>query len=408
MKILFPIFLILFTIPSLPHDIQVKSLKAYSGNDETSLPVIVQNGNGSGKIIIEFDVKSVNVPNMNIVFRFCDKNWSPYSNIFFQNQGKNTAYNLRFTQLPNTVLEANYHFTGSFPDSKENVEFPFSGKWRFYLTDTQDTSIVYGQGKFYVVYQEVALSDSLRHEQLEDKIYFPSDLQKVFNITTFFNLPNNFQPSYLDEVEIVENHKIDYPYIVGTKFNTNTRQYYWDGNRSFRFIARDIRPGNEYRETDLRNTNIFPGKNVNAHRETVEYSRFYKEEPKDLNGGSIFTNYNDNYATYLNVTFTIRPPSEVPGIILVGAFNNWKLSPSYELTNNYGLYSITIPLKRGIYDYQYVVVDLNSGDIENADWYILEGNSWETSNVYHIFLYYHDPNFGGYDKIIGYKKIVSN
>ncbi len=408
MKIPFLIFLLIFTIQSLPQDIQVKSLKAYSGNDETSLPVIVQNGGSSLYLTIEFDVKSLSVPNMNIVFRFCDKDWKPYSNIFLQNQGKNIAYNLQFTQLPSTVLDANYHFLGSFPDSRGNVEFPFSGKWRYYLTDTQDTSIVYGNGKFYVVYQEVALSDSLRHEQLEDKIYFPSDLQKVFNITTLFNLPNNFYPSYVDEVEIIENHKIDYPYIIDRNFNTNTRQYYWDGNRSFKFIARDIRPGNEYRETDLRNTNIFPGKNVNAHRETIEYSRFYKQEHKDLNGGSIFTNYNDNFATYLNVTFTIRPPSEEPGIFIVGAFNNWKLSPSYELTNNYGLYSITIPIKRGIYDYQYVVGDLNSGKIDNADWYILEGNSWETSNIYNIFLYYRDPNYGGYDKIIGYKKIVSN
>ena len=397
----------LLTSISFPRNLQVKSLKAYSGGDETSLPIIKQNGSSSSKMVIEFDVKSTSVPNMNIVFRFCDKNWDPYSNIFFQNQGKNIAYNLQFTQLPSTVLDANYHFIGSFPTSKGNVEFPFSGKWRYYLTDTQDTSIVYSRGKFYVVNQDVALFDSLKDEQLEGKLYFPADLQKVFNITTIFNLPNNFTPSYVDHLEIVENHKIDYPYSIDRISNTNTRQYYWDGNRSFKFIARDILPGNEYRETDLRNTNIFPGKNVNAHQEAVEYSRFFKEEPRDLNGGSILTNYNDDFATYLKVTFTIRPPAEEPGIFLVGAFNNWKILPEYELTNNYGLYSITIPLKRGIYDYQYVVASLNSGQIVNPDWQVLEGNNWETSNVYHIFLYYHDPNYGGYDRIIGYKQIKS-
>ena len=204
----------LLTSISFPRNLQVKSLKAYSGGDETSLPIIKQNGSSSSKMVIEFDVKSTSVPNMNIVFRFCDKNWDPYSNIFFQNQGKNIAYNLQFTQLPSTVLDANYHFIGSFPTSKGNVEFPFSGKWRYYLTDTQDTSIVYSRGKFYVVNQDVALFDSLKDEQLEGKLYFPADLQKVFNITTIFNLPNNFTPSYVDHLEIVENHKIDYPGVI--------------------------------------------------------------------------------------------------------------------------------------------------------------------------------------------------
>ncbi len=404
MKIFALLFVFFFTAELLPQKLQVKSLKVYSGSDEISLPVI---RNGSNQITIEFDVKSGTVPNMSIAFRFCDQNWTPYSNIFLQNQGKNIAYNLRFAQLPTTVIDANYHFIGSYPNSQEDVEFPFSGKWRFYLTDAQDTSIIYGSGKFYVVNSDVALSDSLKNEKLEGKIYFPSDLQKVFNITTFFYLPNDFHPTYVDHVEIIANHKIDYPIIIDRKLNTNTRQYYWDGSRNFKFIARDILPGNEYRETDLRNSNIFPGKDVNAHQASIEYSRFYKEEPKDLNGGSILTNYNDNFATYLNVTFTIRPPSEVPGIFLVGAFNNWKISPEYEMTNNYGLYSITIPLKRGIYDYQYVVGKLSSGKVENPDWCILEGNSWETTNVYHIFLYYHDPNYGGYNRIIGYKQITS-
>ena len=158
----------------------------------------------------------------------------------------------------------------------------------------------------------------------------------------------------------------------------------------------------------MRNTNIFQSKNVKAHQDEIDYSRFFTLGKPDLNGGSIFTNYNDDYATYLNVTFTIRPPSEVPGgIYLVGAFNNWKISPDYQLTNNYGLYSITIPLKRGIYDYQYVIADYNNDVLNKSDWVTLEGNNWDAKNIYNIFLYYNDPNYGGYDRIIGYQQIKS-
>ena len=399
----------LLSIPVFSQTPIIKSLKVYAGDNETSFPVLIQPGKSDNQITIEFDVQSEVIPYMSIVFRFCDKNWTPYQNMFLLNQGKNIFYNLSFFRLPNTVInDAKYHFRDSFPDNKGTVDFPFSGKWRFYITDSQDTSLVYGQGKFYVVDPVIAMQDTVKNEQLEDKVYFPTDLSKVFNITTGFNLPPELFPANVELLEIIDNQKISYPVIIDRNFNTNTRQYYWDGNRKFTFIARDILPGNEYREVDLRNTNIFSAKDVKAHLDEVEYSRFFKQGHKDLNGGSILTRYNDDYATYLNVTFTIRPPSEVPSnIYLVGAFNNWIVSPDYKLNENYGLYTITIPLKRGIYDYQYVVAGDRYGQIVNPDWVILEGNDWSTSNNYQIFLYYNDPNYGGYDRIIGYQQIKS-
>ena len=408
MKSLLSIFVFLFSVHVFCQSIEIKSLKAYTGQDETSFPLIISGSEGSRELTIDFDVKSSFIPNMNIVFRFCDRNWVPYKNIFLLNQGKNISYNIDFSKLPVTVADAQYHFRGSYPDKKGYVEFPFSGKWMFYVTDSHDTSIVYGLGKFYVVYQDVFIHDTLKKEQLEDKIYFPSDLSKIFNITTDFNLPADFYPADVDNIEIIDNHKIEYPVIVDRSFNTNTRQYYWNGDRKFTFTARDIRPGNEYRETDLRNTNIFSGKNVDAHLNEIDYSRFFKEGPGDLNGGSILTNFGSDFATYMNVTFTIRPPSEVnQGIYLVGAFNNWIISSDYKLTDNYGLYSITIPLKRGVYDYQYVIADFQNGKLGKSDWVTLEGNNWSTSNIYYVFLYYNDPAYGGYDRIIGYQQIIS-
>jgi hypothetical protein len=74
---------------------------------------------------------------------------------------------------------------------------------------------------------------------------------------------------------------------------------------------------------------------------------------------------------------------------------------------NSGIFSRTIQLKRGIYDYQYVLADYQNGNISNPDWYILEGNSWETSNEYNIFVYYKEPTNGGYDRIIAHSRIIS-
>jgi len=401
-SILSLLFIFSFSV-SFSQEVVIRSLRAYTAGDETSLPVIFGNN-----MTIEFDAEAEFTPNLNIVFRYCDKDWNPTNNLFLINQGKNIAYFLNLVTLPNTVEEAKFRFKGNFPADFNDVEFPFSGKWMFFIAESDDTSIVYATGKFYVVIEEIALNTTIKREQLEDKVYFPADLAKIFNITSAFNLPDELFPAFVDHLEIVENRKISYPIKIDRSFNTNTRQFYWDGNRKFSFIARDIYPGNEYRQVDLRNINIFNSKNVKAQFDGIEYSRFFKEAPKDLNGGSVLTNYKDDFATYLNVEFSIRPPDEIIGnIFLIGAFNNWQLLPEYEMTNSGGLFTKNVLLKRGVYDYQYVIADFVNSTIKNENWLVLEGNSWETSNVYYVFLYYRDPNYGGYDKIIGYSKIIS-
>ena len=64
-------------------------------------------------------------------------------------------------------------------------------------------------------------------------------------------------------------------------------------------------------------------------------------------------------------------------------------------------------LKRGVYDYQYVTGYVQDGKVEGQNWTFLEGNDWGATNTYYVFVYYNDPNYGGYDRIIAYNKITS-
>ena len=385
------------------NDFEVKSLNVYTTASKTSLAVVT----AGSRLVIEFDVQADFIPNMNIVFRFCDKGWTPAKNVFLLNNLNSTAYFLDFEQLPSTVADAQYHFKGEYPNNKDDVRFPFSGKWKFYLTDTQDTSIVYATGKFLYVKQEVPLSVRVKQDELEDKNYWPIELAKAFNVTTNFNLPAQFHPSFVSKIEIIENHLIYNPIIVDRLSNTLFRKFEWDANRKFTFIARDIQAGNEFRQVDIRNNNIFSSKDVKAQLDGLEFSRFLiPTRHKDMNGGMLFADFKDTYSTYLNVIFSIRPPDDVYGeIFLIGAFNNWKLSLDYEMKKEAGISSITIPLKRGIYDYQYVAADVINGEIINDDWLVLEGNTWVNNKEYDVFLYYNEPNLGGYERIIGYSRI---
>ena len=383
-------------------DIQIKSLVTYTTDNRLALPVLT----GENKFIIEFDIVSDFEPILSILFRFCDEGWMPTNNIFLLNQNRNTLQLFEYDRLPVTVEDADYHFKRSFPDKDGFIELPFSGKWRFYITDLQDTSLVYGQGRFYVVNNQVNLQPTLKRDELEDKNYWPVELAKVFNITTNFILPEDLFPGFVDRLEIIQNKNIYNPIVIERNANTLERQFKWDAHRKFTYIARDIPAGNEYRQVDIRNFNFFSDKDVKAQRDGLEFSRFFLNVPPDLNGNKIYMDYKDPYATYLNVTFSIRPPDDVYGdIFLVGAFNNWRLSSENKLQPEAGIYSITIPLKRGIYDYQYVVSDEIDGERDNADWLVLEGNTWNNKKVYDIFLYYDEPSLGGYERIIGYLKL---
>jgi len=400
------LFALFFYSNSLPQDFIIKSLNVYTAENPTSLPVL----DGSNKLIIEFDIQGDYYPNMNIVFRFCDKGWTPTKNVFLLNSQYSTYYFLDFEELPLTVInDARYHHKSSFPDDRDQVEFPFNGKWRFYVTDTQDSSIVYGTGKFFVVHNDVELAVRVKRDELEDQSYWPVELAKAINVTTDFYLPDDFHPAFVDKIEIVDNQRTHYPVTIDRKSNTLFRFYKWDANRSFTFTARDIPAGNEFRQVDIRDNNLFIGKDVRAHLDGLEYSRFFLNPlNKDLNGGKIYSNYRDEYSSYLNVTFSIRPPEEnLRNIFLVGAFNNWELSPGYKMIESGGVYSITIPLKRGIYDYQYVAADIDYGEILDPDWLILEGNTWVNTKEFDVFLYYNEQDKGGYERIIGYKRVKS-
>jgi len=387
-----------------PQDFVVKSLNIYTTEIPTSLPVLTNDN----KLVIEFDVQGDFIPNMNLVFRFCDKGWTSTKNVFLLNSHYSTFYFLDYEELPIMVVDdAHYHHKSSYPDDRGQVQFPFSGKWRFYVTDTQDTSIVYATGKFFVVQNDVELGVRVKRDELEDKSYWPVELAKAINVTTDFYLPDEFHPSFVDKIEIVDNQRTYYPIVIDRKINTLFRYFKWDANRSFTFMARDIPTGNEFRQVDIRDHRKFVGKDLKAQLDGLEYSRFFLNPlKKDLNGGKIYSDYKNEFSTYHNVTFSIRPPDEVKSdIFLVGAFNNWKLSTEYKMNESAGIYSITMPIKRGIYDYQYVVADVSDGQILNPDWLVLEGNTWLNTKEYDIFLYYDEQDKGGYERIIGYKRI---
>ncbi len=400
------LFLFISNFGMNAQDFYIRSLKCYQGDQQTSFPLIDLNDQSRNSLTIEFDLLSSTLPDFKILFKFCDSDWQPYDNAFLSNPGYNTEFNLYYYRLPVGVNGATFHYKGNFPN--QNVTFPFSGKWKYFIVDTHNENQVFAEGKFYVVNTKINLKVGLRQERLEGAIPDEPSLGRRISIRTEIILPDSMFQSQLKKIEIIENRKINMPVVVDRITRSLDRFYEWNGSNKFIFVARQLLPGNEYRQTDFRNVNLFPLGTINAQHTGVETSDFFKRRFNDFNGGSELSYFKERNSEYLNVNFKLRSPEEIKSpIFLVGSFTDWKVLPEYEMFDDNGLMNITVQLKRGAYDYQYVTGDIANGEIKNINWNILEGNFFETKNEYHIFVFYESTEKGGYDQIIAYKKIIS-
>ena len=281
MKKLFVFLILIQTSIIFPQEIIIKSLKTFSSKDANSIPVL---SSPRDLLTIEFDVQTEFSPNIIIIFKFCDRNWNPTDNLFLANQGKNTAYTLNYFLLPTTVEEAKYHYTNTYPDKDGYVAFPYSGKWKFFVVDSQDPTKIFAEGKFVVVKADVPLKVETKRETLDDKTYFPPQLGHVNWIVVDAIPKDDYFTFQVEELEIIQNYLMDYPIRVHRNSTDQNRVFEWDGANKLRFIAKDVRPGNEYRQTNLQDINIYNSKNVKAQFDGMEYSRFLLLSKRDNNG----------------------------------------------------------------------------------------------------------------------------
>jgi hypothetical protein len=97
----------------------------------------------------------------------------------------------------------------------------------------------------------------------------------------------------------------------------------------------------------------------------------------------------------------LRESDDLDSVFVLGDFNEWTPSEASLMKYNRETrrYWITTWLRRGVYDYHYVV--------GRNDWITIEGNDWRTVNLYTALVYYHDPRYGGFDRIVGFVQVLS-
>ncbi|PID58184.1 MAG: hypothetical protein CR986_08170 [Ignavibacteriae bacterium] len=401
MKKVLIIFILWFAV--LHGQVAIKSLKTYTSRSETELPVLQMNSNN--KLNIYFEVEAETQPSFNIIFKFCDAEWQPYDNNLLTEVGSTIFYNVDVQPLPFEIHGANYFVNETFPT--KNIKFNVTGKWMFFITDKFDDNLIYDYGKFFVVGNKVKLNFEIDEKRREGSISDNNARDRVINFEVNFAIPYFLDPFRIEHIEIIKNNELNNPIILDKDVYSQNRAFRWDAGKYFSFIIKDVEPGSEYRQIDTRSENRYPFPKTKARFSGIEYSEFYKQNKKDLNGGFLLMDNKNIEADYLETKFEFKPHKEIKNdIFIVGSFTNWEVLPRFKLKKRNDIYTINIELKRGKYDYQYVTGNIKDEKVVNIDWRIFEGNFWDTENIYSIFLFYKSPINGEYDEIIGYKQIV--
>jgi hypothetical protein len=373
----------------------IKSMRI-NGTAKANFPIILLD---SHPVTISFDVDGTTLENYRVKIFHCDKDWNITQSSFINDEFRNySTSQIPFELVPSGVQYYRRTYSFFIPGIKGLEHLPQSGNYKIEIWD-EDKNELQADGKFFAV------------ENIEDSVlmifnrYLQSEISpqnQVNKAVLFFTLPpprmDDASPLYANFVKTVDvyrNREIETPHrIDADNRNINT---FIDGigTNTLKFMIDNLQPGNEYRRIDIRNADLFPPYEILRPRDGADVSRWQWQGAEDQMGTSTLSTGN-RYADYVQFQFELGRPEENSNekIYVVGDFNGWKVDEKWRLQFDDTIkhYILLTWLRRGAYDYQYV--------LNENDWIALEGNDWRTMNVYTALLYYHDVRFGGFDRIL--------
>jgi hypothetical protein len=386
--------------------VEIFGLRTYANGDEYRPPVIMR----SEQVTIEFDVATNLPPDLRIYFAHASKDWVKDDNVFVNDPGKVRSEALSYTAAPAGVNQYRYRYRNSFPNKNMMVEFTRSGNYRYTIVDHEKNDQVLAEGRFIVTESTVPVSMTIENKY-HSEYATPMNQMHYFSVRVQF--PAEYAAAEVDgifhqdakTVDIIKNWDLMHPYRIDVDDNSAETFVENIMRPEKTFTRRDIPAGNEYRRMDLSSVSFYPNNRLAVLRDGPDVSRFQWQGKPDANGASKTRAFYGANSDYLEVEVRLRLASAPSKrIFIVGGFTEWAVLPDYEMKADTisGLYSTRFWVRRGVYDYQYVLGTIGpDGTVTEQDWLSLEGNDWRTINRYTALVYYHDQRYGGFDRVVG-------
>lgn len=383
----------------------IKSVECYNTAKQGSFPLI--HFRTDEQIMLAFDDLEGRSRNYYYTLEHCDAHWytsrlSPaeYLQSFTEDRIMDYSYS-------SGTVQKYIHYQVRFPNNNINPKLP--GNYLLKVYEDNDPAKLIITRRVYVAASAVSIGAEVVPSA---NVALRAQNQKFNFQVTYAGL--NVQNPYTDiKVLIMQNGRPQTAQL-------NTRPSYIRGSQLIYndVSINDFAGGNEFRHFDTRTLKLNSERIGRIFKDTANTVLLLGDASRNDdaylfqydNNGSFFILNQDGRdpatdADYAYVYFNFTAPSNLPkgDIYVTGRFNNYSLDQNskliYDAARN--SYTLSIPLKQGVYDYQYVCVNAAT---QQADSKVLEGSFFETENDYQILVYYRAPG-ARWEELVGYQPL---
>lgn len=377
-----------------------RSLKVTKENQFLSPPVIRLGSNE--RIIVNFDEIGDDWQSLQFRLIHCNSDWQPSRLIESEYlDGFNFADIEDYAFSSNTFTNyVNYQF--AIP--AEGTQILASGNYVAEVFPQDDPDDVILRLRFQVSEDSALVKGQVTPRT--DRGY-NSEWQQVELAVNVGN--NNINP-YTDLIiSVTQNRRPDTEVFVKNPLRVDNGNIIYEHNwdlifpasneyRRFETVRADY-PGMGIDKVDFGNRSYIAWLRPDKERTDISYS--YDQTQK---GRFMIDSYSatdpDLGADYVITNFTLDYPQLMNGNIYInGDFTSNRYDEQYKMRYNPDthLYTLSLPLKQGSYNYQYVAV--KDGESKGST-SLIEGDKYETQNEYNVSVYYRSPT-GRAERLIG-------
>ena len=381
---------------------QVRTVMCYNEQKEQSIPVISLKS--AEKLHFSFDDLEGGSKNYWYTIVHHSSDWQPsglspieYLESFSEDRIVDYDYS-------SNTLQKYTHYSLSLPNQQISPKISGNYLLKVYLDGDLNKPVI--SQRFYVTDNRLNVGMEVLPSM---QVPLRSTNQKI-NVSLFYT--GNIQNPAADVKVVVMQNQIPYA-AVTTKKPSAIKP----GELAYKDpFTNDFAAGNEFRKFDIRSLRVKGAQVQDIQLDSINRVTLFPDLPTtgryvrtfDENGNFFIRNQDgrdeQTESDYANVTFQLdlRQGLTNKAVYVVGRFNNYILAPAFKLQDRSGnnKYQLTLKLKQGVYDYKYVLKDLQTGAVDETS---LEGSFFETDNSYQVFVYYKKPG-SRWEELIGYSQ----
>lgn len=394
----------------LVYDENIHTVLLYAGNDQLNDPVIQLDSDE--KLLLSFD--DINTESFIFYYTLihCTSNWETtdieqlqYLEGFFEDEITDYAFSVN--AIPGYV-----HYQVQFPNARMKIKLSGNYIVKVYLNSPDDENVILTR-RFFVYeplsrietsipYYPKVLEFTRSKQQIDLTVYanqnmFMAEAQQRVNVVIrqngrWDNVIYGIHPTSEMQNELYFNFMNGIVFDGGNNFRNFDMKSFWYQSVNIKSITTESDSYRVVLHTDLpRNTGAF------QTVETINGRKFIQARA-DQN-----TAIEGEYAW---VHFMLKfPKIENANVYLLGALNDWHFNDNGRMTydENLRAYIGQLFLKQGYYEYLFAALPegKTSGDVT-----LIEGDHFQTSNNYNIYVYYRE-RVPEYDRLVGYLKFNS-